>query len=201
MYRDFAPVALAALLVSACGDDAAVSSPSDQQPPSAKARVKAKGPVRLVNDLATALALPHDALCKELSVSDCHVAHNIVLGGVEAYEARIQRPPATLSVVAPIAVDRLMLSACGERAHRDFSDPKNAIVFVEVASGKHDTEARAQVVERIYDRVLARPVNATEREALVAFYDQLGGSGVDRAQTWAQLSCYAVATTTEMIFY
>jgi hypothetical protein len=207
----FSPFALGAILLagaslalSACGDDGGPpDDPPDgvTQPASTRARVKRKGPALLASDLAQALDLPRAELCAELSSHDCFTTHGILLGGVEPYELRIDEPLAVPSVAAPMAVDRIVLTACGERAARDFDQPASAALFAEVAaSSAPGADARAAVAGRLYERLLARPATRAEIDALVGFHDQLGASA-EPGRDWAQLACYAVATTTEFLFY
>lgn len=210
--RKFVPVFALGMSLSwsACGSNADSPAPgtpvpdASEQPASGKARVKGKAPALLANDLAQALDIPRSELCTELSTYDCFQAHQIVLGGVEPYRLRIDEPLAGAAVASPLAADRIALSACGERAARDFAAANAAVLFAEVAGTgtAPDPSARRAVARRLYERLLARPGAAAEIDALVAFYDELAGStNPEASQTWAQLSCYAVATSTEFLFY
>jgi hypothetical protein len=204
------------LALTGCGGDGSgdPQNPDDPQDPgdmtqpaSATSRVKRKSPALLAGDLGQALDLPRAELCRELAMEtsgeasgyDCFAAHDVLLGGVEPYELRIDEPLAA-TVAAPMAVDRIVLSACGERAARDFADPDGAVVFVEVAGQAAPGDgARAAVAKRLYERLLARPARDAEVDALVEFHAELGAGA--QARDWAQLACYAVATTTEFLFY
>ncbi len=176
------------------------------QPASAKSRVKRKSPATLQTDLAQVLSLDKAELCSELGLADCFDVHNILLGGVEPYRLRIDDPIASPSLATPSAVDRIVLSACGERAARDLADPKSAVIFAtggETDAAALDPEARKQSAETLYRRVLSRTAREAELSALVDFYDEVAAEMVaeDVAQTWAQLACYSVATTSEFLFY
>ena len=60
--------------------------PTEQVAVSRQARVKYKSGARYANDLAEALDLSRDAVCRELGRYDCvDEVHRIVLGGVEPY--------------------------------------------------------------------------------------------------------------------
>ena len=204
-------VALAGCGGDGSGDDNNPDDPPGQvtQPASTRSRVKRKSPALLAGDLGQALDLPRAALCRELvggaagSGYDCFEAYDILLGGVEPYELRIDEPLITPTVAAPLAVDRIVLSACGERVARDFAAPDQAVVFTEVAAqtgqAGPDDDARAAVAARLYERLLARPARSDEIDALVEFDAELGANPQPRE--WAQLTCYAVATTTEFLFY
>lgn len=172
-----------------------------QQAPSAKARVKFKTAYRYAADLSSALGLPLSSVCLELSTYDCFETHRIALGEVDAYDSRIFEPLPEPPITAPIAVDRIALSACGEAVARDFGQAGQAELFTEVA-GDPDaaTEAeRAAVTQRLYQRLLLREVDPHELDAVVGLYDEL--SGAQPAKTWAQLSCFAIATSLEALFY
>lgn len=203
MFRDKLMVLLVmGAVVAACGgDDGSDADPGNEslQDPSSKARVKFKTGIRIANDLSQALELDRDELCTELSVHDCFEVHKIVLGGVEPYKLRVDEPLPSAPVAAPMAVERIALTACGERAQRDFDEPGRAALFADVVETS-TPEALAAVANRLYERLLARAATAPETEALVGLYDELGERAA-RNRTWAQLSCFAVATSTEFLFY
>ncbi len=157
------------------------------------ARVRPKTGAQLAVDLAAALELPRDAVCRELGAYDCAtVAHRIVLGGVEPYVLRVDRPLPVSPVTAPIAVDRLALAACGRRVALDFDTPARAVVFGPLARG--EPGATDATIDALYDRLLGRAPDAEER-ALVA---ELATDASARA--FATLSCFVVATSLEHIF-
>lgn len=173
---------------------------------SAKARVKFKEQGRFVRDLAAALELPRNEVCKELGLYDCYeVAHRITLGGVEPYRRGIRDPLPVAPVTAPIAVDRVALSACSTRVDRDFDSPADASMFGELAELGATEETLERSARTIYDRVLRRDATSDEVDSLVAFYDEavdaVEGTDDEPAREWAIASCFAVATTLEGLFY
>lgn len=180
------------------GDD---SGPQPgEQAPSARPRVKFKTAERYAADLSNALSLPREALCSELDAFDCVNVHRIALGEVDAFGLRLFEPLETTPITAPIAVDRIALSACGERAAQDFADSGNAASFQEVAGGNaSDASNRDAVVARLYRQLLLREATEAETAAVTAMHDDLPEA--DRAQTWAQMACFAIATSTEALFY
>ena len=169
------------------------------QAPSARPRVKFKTAERYAADLSTALSLPRDGLCSELDSFDCVDVHRIALGEVDAFGLRLFEPLESMPLTAPIAVDRIGLTACGERAQLDFATPGQATSFAEVAQGDGSQANREAVVGRLYRQLLLR--EATDRELAVvsAMYEDLPSEGRD--QTWAQMACFAIATSTEALFY
>ncbi|MGH1344277.1 MAG: hypothetical protein ACRBN8_22150 [Nannocystales bacterium] len=180
-------------------DESGGPQPGDQAP-SARPRVKFKTAERYASDLSNALSLPREALCSELDAFDCVNVHRIALGEVDAFGLRLFEPLETMPITAPIAVDRIALSACGERAAQDFSDSGNAASFQEVAGGDaSDASGRDAVVERLYRQLLLREATEAETDAVSSMYADLPES--DRAQTWAQMACFVIATSTEALFY
>jgi hypothetical protein len=195
---------------SACTDEpkdkvASDSVPTERVAASRQARVKYKSGARYANDLAAALDLQRDAVCRELGRYDCvDEVHRIVLGGVEPYTLGVREPLPSLGVTAPIAQDRVALAACTERIERDLaaSEP----VFLTAVDADAPTPGQLEATAgRFYDRILRRAATPDEVSALVQFHstvtDGPGESGATATYDWAILSCFMVATTLESIFY
>lgn len=179
--------------------------PTEPVAASRHARVKYKSGARYANDLAEALDLPREAICRELGRYDCvDEVHRIVLGGVEPYTLGVREPMPSVGVTAPIAQDRVALAACAERIGRDLtaSEP----VFLKSIGMKAPTPGQLEeTAKRFYGRILRREATANEVSALVQFRstvtDEAGESGATATRDWAVLSCFMVATTLESIFY
>ena len=198
---------------SACKDESKVGVPSDPGPTvpteqvaaSRQERVKYKSGARYANDLAAALDLERDAVCRELGRYDCvDEVHRIVLGGVEPYTLGVREPLPSLGVTAPIAQDRVALAACTERIERDLaaSEP----VFLTAVDVDAPTPGQLEATAgRFYDRILRRAATPDEVSALAQFHSTVtnepGESGATATRDWAILSCFMVATTLESIFY
>jgi hypothetical protein len=198
---------------SACSSESKDKVPSDPAPTvpteevaaSRQERVKYKSGARYANDLAAALDLERDAVCRELGRYDCvDEVHRIVLGGVEPYTLGVREPLPSPGVTAPIAQDRVALAACTERIERDLaaSEP----VFLTAVDVDAPTPGQLEATaERFYDRILSRAATPDEVSALAQFHstvsDELGESGAPATHDWAILSCFMVATTLESIFY
>ncbi len=198
---------------SACTDeskdkvasDPVPTVPTEQVAASRQARVKYKSGARYANDLAAALDLGRDAVCRELGRYDCvDEVHRIVLGGVEPYTLGVREPLPSLGVTAPIAQDRVALAACTERIERDLaaSEP----VFLTAVDVDAPTPGQLEATAgRFYDRILRRAATPDEVSALAQFHstvtDEPGESGATATRDWAILSCFMVATTLESIFY
>jgi hypothetical protein len=198
---------------SACTDKSKSGVPSDLVPTvpteqvaaSRQARVKYKSGARYANDLAAALDLPRDAVCRELGRYDCvDEVHRIVLGGVEPYTLGVREPLPSIAVTAPIAQDRVALAACTERIERDLAASEPVFLTTVDVDAPTPGELEATAV-RFYDRILRREATPDEVSALAQFHstvtDEPGESGATATYDWAILSCFMVATTLESIFY
>jgi hypothetical protein len=168
-------------------------------------RVKYKSGARYAGDLAAALDLRRDTVCRELGRYDCvDEVHRIVLGGVEPYTLGVWEPLPAIGVTAPIAQDRVALAACTERIERDLaaSEPVFLMAVDVDAPTPGQLEATAR---RFYDRILRREATPEEVSALAQFHstvtDEPGERGATATRDWAILSCFMVATTLESIFY
>lgn len=173
--------------------------------PSHNARVKFKAGERMLRDLTDALKLDREGSCLELARYDCVTdVHSIALGGVEPYHKQINKPLEVMPVTAAIAADRVALSTCTRRMQRDFAKPDEAEIFTALvgASGVPEADALQATARTLYDRILRRDATDDEVQALVDFHAEvMAESGDDGRERWAQLSCFAVATTLEALFY
>jgi hypothetical protein len=191
---------------NACKNESKDEAPSPTEPVAAsrQARVKYKSGARYANDLAAALDLPRDAICRELGSYDCvDEVHRIVLGGVEPYTLGVREPLPSIAVTAPIAQDRVALAACTERIERDLAASEPVFLAMDVDA---PTPGQLEVTaSRFYDRLLRREATPYEISSLAQFHstvtDESGQSGAGATRDWAILSCFMVATTLESIFY
>lgn len=205
MFRKFTLVASAATLSACFADPANPPLPSTDagtpevvvvpDPASRHPQALAKNGEAYSQDLARALGLSREELCVELGQYDCaNVAHRIALFGVEPYVLRIDEPLNVTPVSAPLAVDRIALSACERRARADFAAPGSAVVFGALAQGGSD--GPAQAVRALYDRILARDPETEELNLLL----ELGAPPATPVE-FATLACFTVATSLENLFY
>jgi len=203
-------VTFSLLTASACTDESKDKVASDPVPTervaaSRLARVKYKSGARYANDLAAALDLPRDAVCRELGRYDCvDEVHRIVLGGVEPYTLGVREPLPSIAVTAPIAQDRVALAACTERVERDLA-ASEPVFLTTLDVGAPTPEQLEATARRIYDRILGREATPDEISALAEFHSTVTGepgeSGATATRDWAVLSCFMVATTLESIFF
>lgn len=181
------------------------SSMAEPPPISAKATVKFKSKERLVNDFQKALSLSATQLCREVGTLACDEVHGIALGGVDAYNAGIYEPLEASAVTTPIAVDRLALSMCQTRAHVDVENTANAAIFaVAIDGGKLDPDHADTVaaITTLFNRIHLREPSEREVELLQQLYRDIdAGGSATPAKDWAALSCYAVISMMESVFY
>ena len=184
-------------------DDAGTGPVDEGLMRSAKNRVRFKRQERFAADLAQALAIEPANLCAELGQYPCVDVHAISLGGVEPYLAGIFQPLDNTTVSTPIATERIVLTACRDRVDADLSS--NAVIFDGLAidgDGKlTDMTAARAAVDALYKRIVLRVPTAAEVDHLLALYTDLEASEPRPARAWALLTCFAVATSMEALFY
>jgi hypothetical protein len=209
----------AALAFAACADDDATippppgapggagagGEPVEPPPYSEKATVKFKSRERLLADFQKSLSLDEDDACTEVGTYACGDVHGIALGGVDAYAAGIYQPLESSAVTTPIAVDRLALHLCMRRARKDLADPAHAAIYaLDVADARIDPEAAASVaaIGELFHRVHLRDAKESEVKHLQDLYRDLEEAGsASPAADWATLSCYAVISMMESVYY
>ena len=177
---------------------------------SQKMRVCFKGAYRLRLDLARLLELPPEEVCRELGVFDCiNVVHGISLGGVDAYYANIYKPAEGTSISAPLIVERLALSACIRRFELDQDlAPDAAGLFQLAATGGDrladpDAPAVTEAVQRLFQQLLHRDATADELAGIIGLYRDVESDPDTQSpvRDWSVLSCTALLTSVEYLFY
>jgi hypothetical protein len=194
--------AAAAVAFAAAPSFAADAGPAASLDP----KIKFKDGERYLGDLASALEMPRDAVCKELGQYDCfRDAFRIVLGGVEAENLGVN-VPLDEGLTAPIALDRVALRVCVNRVKLDIEDPKHAVLLRNAPkSGKPGKGWLKSTTANVYDRILSREPTSSEIAQMSAFYDQVarqdGKANPNAAKDWVTLSCFATASSVENTFY
>ncbi|KYF56549.1 hypothetical protein BE08_36745 [Sorangium cellulosum] len=212
MYRDLstllraaAPSLSLALAVSAasCAGDEPERGPAPAAQPAARhARVHFKGGSRLRNDLAQLLQLDPDEVCNEFGTKSCSESvHTVALGGLDPYRNQIFRSSPTTGLGTTFVVERMALQACRQRAERDIAGGEaSPLVWRDVTTAL----GRAASVDALYASALGRPPTARERDGFESLYALALAEGPDVAEAetgWATLSCFAVVTSIEFLFY
>ncbi|WP_428263277.1 hypothetical protein [Haliangium sp.] len=213
-------VGLAALGLCACGggasdpvsyDGGGPAPVTDAGPagpaPSQKALVKFKGPDRLRNDLGRALELADGEICNELGRYSCTgFVHRVPLGGTAPYDLGLYQPLPQAALTGPLAVERVVMSACVARVDRDLGGDE--VLFgglaLDAAGALVDVDGAdvTTAVTRLYERALQRRPEDAELGHLRQLYRDVEAAGGARpARDWAVLACFAVMTSMEQLFY
>ena len=166
-----------------------------------------RGPA-LANGLSAALVVPVEDLCRELGRFDCvGLAHQVPLGGNDAFVKGQYQPLIEPGATTAVAFDRLALSACSVAVELDRGRPAGFIfrghALDEVPLDPSDAavqEGARFVGAELYRRLHGREPRELEQQALLELLtddEGRGTSGLD----FAKLACFAVASTTETLFY
>ena len=175
---------------------------------SAKGQVRFKRNERLTADMAKSLGIPFASVCNELGLYPCTTTvHHLSLGGVDAYNIGVYEPLAFTGLTSPIVVDRVALSACTQRVTADLATPSTALIFKAItldATGKLNVDS-AEVktaLDLLYKQVVLRPVTDAEVGHLKKLYaDIVATNKPQPGKMWMTLSCFAVLTSVESVFY
>ncbi len=202
---------MAIVLAAAVGVLAACGSDPDPEvtPTSAKATVRFKNGQRLQRELERALAIDGRELCKELGQYECFNIHGVVLGNAEAFGVGLYKPLPSTTATSPLAAERVILAACTQRADADLGDPASALIFKNLAvdgDGRledADAPAVGEAIDMMYRQALSRRAKDSEIEHHRQLYRDIEARGIGDAPTrdWAALSCFAVLTSLESLFY
>jgi hypothetical protein len=181
------------------------ASPAEYQV-STKNDVQWKRHAALEADLSRALELDPAALCSELGQANCiRQVHLVPLGGNDPFDTGILQPSAEPLATTPAIIDRVLLSACGQRAALDRDAPQGqGVVFKALDMNgampdPRDARVSATITE-LYQRLLARNPTADEL-ATVAELARDADQRPLAAFDFARLSCFAIGGSTENLFY
>lgn len=206
-------VLASALVFASCKDDE-LAAPSSSAPASSESsdfQVSAKNDVlwkrhaAFENDLARALELEPASLCVELGRARCTEVHLMPLGGNDPFESGIFVPAGEPLATTPAVIDRVLLSACGQRARLDRdAPPGQAVVFKALdlngpAPSPDDARATATVAE-LYRRLLSREPSPAESRVVSDLALNAASEPIAAAE-FATLSCFAIGGSTEFLFY
>lgn len=175
---------------------------------SSKANVRFKRAVRLTNDFAAALSIPADQLCRELGQYPCTtLVHPIALGGTDPYGSGLYEPLPFTGMASPIVTDRVALSGCSARASADLAAGSSAVLWKGVVpdgAGRLDMSSQAvgEAIDALYRRAVLRHPTAAEVGHLKQLYADIEATGKPSpGASWMVLSCFAVLTSVEALFY
>lgn len=207
--KRISPLVLALALVG-CGRGSEEGSTDDEGEapaiePSNDPDLQWKRAAAVERDLMRALELSSEQLCLEVGVAPCvEQVHLVALGGHDPFGLGLFESLEAPLATTPIALDRVALSGCVARADLDRAAGDAAVVFtafdLAAAAPAGDDPQVAAMLTELYHRLLARDPLATELEALGELTLDEAGEPIS-GREFAVLACYAVATTTEFLFF
>ena len=171
--------------------------------PSTRAQLQWKRNAGLEGDLRRALELGADQVCSELGSGSCtRDIHHIALGGSDPLSIGLYEPLPDTLVTTPVVFDRVVLSACTNRATLDRDDAPVVFTALDLdgnAPAAGD-EAFNATITALYQRLLSRDPDPEELETLGRLTTGPEGEAVS-AFDFAVLSCFTIGTTTEFLFF
>jgi hypothetical protein len=161
----------------------------------------------LENGLAQALAIPPEDVCRELGRYSCTgLVHQVPLGGNDPFAQGLYEPLRTPSTTTALSFDRVVLSACSAAVAIDAARPAPVVFrghaltddpLVDTADAKVGARFLGTT---LFQRLHAREPRAAELDALEELIVDDDGAPVS-GRDFARLACFAVAATTETLFY
>lgn len=202
MSRSMALVALA-LALGACGTESETKAPPVESCEDVGPTVVWKRVDALAADLGRALELDENELCTELGAAPCASIHRVALGGSDPLAKALYRPFSSPLATTPLAIERLVLSACVTRVDRDAAgDPsvfREMSVADEPLASSGEGSAFAKQAASLGRRLLARDLSREEVTALLPLGADADGKPVS-ARDAAVLLCFTLGTSSEMSF-
>jgi|GEM_PF-929738 len=157
--------------------------------------------------LAQALAIPAEDVCRELDRYSCvDLVHQVQLGGNEPFAQGLYEPLRAPSTTTALSFDRVALSACSAAVEIDAERPAPVIfrghpLTDEPLRDSDDDAVGARLLgATLVQRLHAREPQPRELDALLPLLVDDDGAPVS-GRTFAKLACFAVASTTESLFY
>lgn len=172
-----------------------------------KENLKLKRVNQLTRSLSKILAMNENQLCLELGKIPCtSQAHKVSLGGLAAYDNSQYEYNKESTITAPLALDRLVLSACNIRASLDMVNPAQGVIYknLDITSDGRITKDDnfKKSIQTLYQRAFLRNPTASEYTAMENLYvDIYDKNSIGVGRNWAVLSCYTVLSSIEFIFY
>ena len=162
----------------------------------------------LEQGLGTALNLAPGDLCNELGRYDCiDKVHLVALGGNDPLGAGMHEPMKSPTATTPVAIERLTLSACDAAVTADAARPV-PLIFLDLdlsaTAAPLDLEdeltslAVGDTIISLYRRLHARDPLAEEQDTVLKIITE--DPEPMQARTFALLSCFAIASTSESVF-
>jgi hypothetical protein len=161
----------------------------------------------LQNGLAQALAIPPEDVCNEFGRYACvDLVHQVPLGGNDPFAQGLYEPLRTPSTTTALSFDRVVLAACSAAVEIDAARPAPVVfrghaLTTEPLVDAADARVGARFLgTTLVQRLHGREPQSTELAALEELIVDDDGAPVS-GRDFAKLACFAVASTTENLFY
>jgi hypothetical protein len=159
------------------------------------------------NGLAQAIALPPEDVCQELGRFSCvDLVHQVPLGGNEPFAQGLYEPLRAPSTTTALSFDRVVLAACSAAVELDAARAAPIVFRGHALTDDPLVDADDAAVgaralgTTLFSRLLGREAQPPELNALQDLLVDDDGTPVS-GRTFAKLACFAVASTTENLFY
>lgn len=156
-------------------------------------------------DLAAALGLPRDALCKEFGKEGCiREVHVSPLGGHDPFRSGLLESSAEPLATTPTVVERIVLSACVKRVELEHKGelPRELFRELDLAGNAPapTSAATKKTIDGLFRRFLARDPLPQEREVVASLTRDEAGAAV-AARDFAKTACLTVGSSSEFLFF
>lgn len=194
------------------GEGVVDAGPDPLPPPpfaiSTRNRLAWKRARAIESDLLAGLALEKQELCNELGIYSCvDFVHLVPLGGNEPFVKSQYEPLPAPTVTTPIAFDRVALSGCTARVDKDAGGAPVVFTSLDLSAPSEadggealDDADVAATLDGLGPRLLGRRLTPAEIEDFGALAVDDDGAPVS-GRDFAILSCFAIATMSENLFY
>jgi len=178
---------------------------------SQRQQIRFKGAHRLKAEIANTLAIAPNEVCNELERFDCiSLVHPISLGGVEPYVSNLYEATEDTTISAPMIVERIGLQACYRRYEMDSVAGAEPHLFVSLPTEETglrlmdvDAPEVEAVITHYFQTILRRSPTAEELNDFKTLYTRIE-THPDTSHPvaeWSQMSCFALLTSIEFLFY
>ena len=187
-------------VVDPCADDACLP-PAPTFKASTRNQLTWKRYRTLQQDLMAVLDLPPGEVCNELDRFSCvDDVHLVPLGANDPFYQALYQPLTEPSVTTPIAVDRTVLAACSNAVDRTRNGDSEVFAAFDLDAAAADGAPVTAHITAMFRGFHARDPQPNEIDEVKTLLVDDDGNAVSNAD-FLTLSCFAVGTMAEAIFY